>query len=89
VRERAELEARAKLAEARLSDLKAQLEEMKHQRDKWEQQAERAMRMLSAPKPAEPPAVIPMPAPPVGVPGENTAAAAETRRGWWPFRRAG
>ncbi len=41
VRERAELEARAKLAEERLSDLKQQLEEMKRQRDKWQEQAER------------------------------------------------
>ena len=41
VRERAELEARAKLAEERLSDLKQQLEELKRQRDKWQEQAER------------------------------------------------
>ena len=41
VREQAELVARAKLAEERLSDLKQQLDEMKRQRDKWQEQAER------------------------------------------------
>lgn len=41
VREQAALEARAKLAEERLSDLKQQLDELKRQRDKWQEQAER------------------------------------------------
>jgi hypothetical protein len=86
VREHAELEARAKLAEARLSDLKVLLDEVKQQRDSWQEQAERAMRMLAAPKPAEPPPVIPMPAPQEAVPEPPVA---ETRRGWWPFKRAG
>jgi len=40
-REQIELEARAKLAEARLADIKAQLDEMREQRDKWQEQAER------------------------------------------------
>jgi excisionase family DNA binding protein len=84
VREHAELEARAKLAEARLADMKVLLDEMKQQRDKWEQQAERAMRMLAAPKPAEPQAVIPMPAPEA----VSQPTAAETRGGWWPFKRS-
>ncbi len=50
LRERLELEARAKLAEERLADLKLQLEEMRTQRDKWQQQAER----LALPAPAKP-----------------------------------
>ena len=37
----AELNARATLAEARLSDLKAMLEDMREQRDRWQGQAER------------------------------------------------
>jgi excisionase family DNA binding protein len=49
VRDKAELEARARLAEERLSDLKQQLEEMKRQRDKWQEQAER---LAIAPPPA-------------------------------------
>jgi excisionase family DNA binding protein len=41
VRAQAEFEARAKLAEERLADLKQQLDELKGQRDKWQEQAER------------------------------------------------
>jgi excisionase family DNA binding protein len=41
VREQAALEARAKLAEERLTDLKQQLDELRRQRDKWQEQAER------------------------------------------------
>ena len=40
-REQVALEARAKLAEERLADLKQQLDELKRQRDKWQEQAER------------------------------------------------
>lgn len=56
VQERAELQARTKLAEERLSDLKAQLEEMREQRDQWREQAQR----LALPAPA---AATPQPAP--------------------------
>src|SRR3954469_17933176 len=41
IRKQIELEARAKLAEERLADLKAQLEEMRRQRDTWQEQAQR------------------------------------------------
>jgi excisionase family DNA binding protein len=41
VRERAELEARARLAEERLADMKTQMEELRRQRDAWQEQAER------------------------------------------------
>ena len=52
VRERMELEARAKLAEERLADLRSQLEEMRAQRDKWQEQAARLA--LPAPAPTTP-----------------------------------
>jgi excisionase family DNA binding protein len=41
VRERIELEARARLAEERLADMKTQVEELRRQRDAWQEQAER------------------------------------------------
>ena len=53
IRKQLELEARAKLAEERLGDLKVQLEEMRRQRDKWQEQAERLA--LAPPKPIETP----------------------------------
>jgi F0F1-type ATP synthase membrane subunit b/b' len=43
----AEANARASLAEQRLSDLKAMLDDMRAQRDKWQEQAQR----LALPKP--------------------------------------
>ena len=52
-REQIALEARAKLAEERLADLKQQLDELKRQRDKWQEQAERlALAPPSASSPA-------------------------------------
>ena len=54
VRDRAELEGRAKLAEERLADLKQQLEELKRQRDKWQDQAERLALAPPAPVAARP-----------------------------------
>jgi|SRR3954447_8926288 len=54
IRKQVELEARAKLAEERLADLKAQLEETRRQRDTWQEQAQRLA--LAAPKPADAPA---------------------------------
>jgi excisionase family DNA binding protein len=44
--ERLELEARARLAEGRLADLKDQLEDMRAQRDGWQKQAEASQRQL-------------------------------------------
>jgi hypothetical protein len=49
VRERAELEARARIAEERVADMKAQMEELRRQRDAWQEQAERLA--LAPPKP--------------------------------------
>jgi excisionase family DNA binding protein len=46
MRERLELEARARLAEERLADLKDQLEDMRAQRDGWQKQAEASQRQL-------------------------------------------
>jgi excisionase family DNA binding protein len=53
VRDRAELEARAKLAEERLADLKQQLEQMKQQRDSWQTQAERLLLQAPVPTPTQ------------------------------------
>ena len=52
IRKQLEFEARAKLAEERLGDLKAQLEEMRRQRDKWQEQAERLALAPPQPTPA-------------------------------------
>jgi len=52
VRERAELEARTRLAEERLADMKTQMEELRRQRDAWQEQAERLA--LAPPPKAEP-----------------------------------
>ena len=41
--ERAELEARVKLAEARLSDIKAMVEDLRSERDEWRTVAHRSM----------------------------------------------
>ncbi len=53
IRDRIELEARAKLAEERLADMKAHFEEMRRQRDRWQEQAERLA--LAPPQPPAPP----------------------------------
>jgi hypothetical protein len=58
IRKQIEFEARAKLAEERLADLKGQLEEMRRQRDKWQEQAER---LALAPPPPTPAPVQPQP----------------------------
>lgn len=51
LRERDELEMRAKLAEERLRDLKAQLDEIRGDRDQWREQAQRLA--LPAPEGAQ------------------------------------
>jgi hypothetical protein len=50
IRERLELEARARLAEERLADLK-ELEDMRAQRDSWQKQAEASQRQLVGHRP--------------------------------------
>jgi excisionase family DNA binding protein len=70
-KERAELEARARLAEERLSDLKQQVEDIKRQRDKWQEQAER----LAIAPPVQTPVLTPTPAP------------VQTAAPWWPWKR--
>jgi excisionase family DNA binding protein len=78
--EAVELRVRNASLEAEIRGLRDMAEELRRARDKWEQQAERAMLLLAAPKPAEPmPASVP-------VGNDETPVA---RRGWWPFRRAG
>ena len=51
IRERLELEARARLAEERLADLKDQLEDMRAQRDSWQKLAEASQRQLVGHRP--------------------------------------